>query len=480
MKSNEGAKKTDIIIRFKDALKGGEVEKWEGNFSLLLLGTGIGGCLPPFSKKYNFDFGYWIFCVEDKHGICFCDRSRYIDTTFSAYKKFIGKGDRIAEIVDFNKLWKKANGLYASNTPAALKNLAEAALESLIMQSFDTGRGLIGSTVFSESIDETQIKSYYHQIGGEEDYESFFRHATKPTFSSFTLRADQNILKNPHSPALQYIFCDYYLAPPMAQVSKKIEELISERGGLKKIRAEVDKIQNEINENKKAVDNFRLSLNKEQIILFDFAQTSMYIRDVRKDPLQKMLTVLSNAVREYFSRKGIPVEDAAYALYSDFIHGLYKSPEYSKEITKRKKQSVTVFFSNEEIIFEYGKAKEKARNLFDVMVKDSSSELSGNVAYRGSVKGTVKIILNESDFGKFKKGEILVASMTRPEYVPLMKKAIAIVTDEGGITCHAAIISRELKIPCIIGTKIATRALKDGDEVEVDANRGIVKIIKEQ
>jgi len=68
--------------------------------------------------------------------------------------------------------------------------------------------------------------------------------------------------------------------------------------------------------------------------------------------------------------------------------------------------------------------------------------------------------------------------MTRPEFVPLMKKAAAIITDEGGITSHAAIISREMNIPCIIGTKIATKIFKDGDLVEVDADKGIVKILK--
>jgi pyruvate,water dikinase len=67
--------------------------------------------------------------------------------------------------------------------------------------------------------------------------------------------------------------------------------------------------------------------------------------------------------------------------------------------------------------------------------------------------------------------------MTRPEFVPLMKKASAIVTAEGGITCHAAIVSRELGIPCVIGTKNATKVLKTGDEIEVDAEKGIVKIL---
>lgn len=59
-----------------------------------------------------------------------------------------------------------------------------------------------------------------------------------------------------------------------------------------------------------------------------------------------------------------------------------------------------------------------------------------------------------------------------------MERAATIITDEGGITCHAAIISRELKIPCIIGTKIATQVLKDGDRVEVDANKGIIRILQ--
>jgi pyruvate,water dikinase len=67
--------------------------------------------------------------------------------------------------------------------------------------------------------------------------------------------------------------------------------------------------------------------------------------------------------------------------------------------------------------------------------------------------------------------------MTTPEYVPIMKMASAIVTDEGGISCHAAIVSRELKIPCVIGTKNATKVLKTGDEIEVDAEKGIVKIL---
>lgn len=110
--------------------------------------------------------------------------------------------------------------------------------------------------------------------------------------------------------------------------------------------------------------------------------------------------------------------------------------------------------------------------------KNAISIIKGQIAARGFAKGRVRIIISKSKIKDFKNGEILVSSMTTPEYVPAMKKAKAIITDEGGITCHAAIVSREMKKPCIIGTKIATRVLKDGDFVEVDADKGVVEIIK--
>lgn len=105
-------------------------------------------------------------------------------------------------------------------------------------------------------------------------------------------------------------------------------------------------------------------------------------------------------------------------------------------------------------------------------------EIKGTVANRGLANGRVKIVIESKDLGKVKKGDILVADETDPDFLPAMQKAKAIITDLGGVLCHAAIVSRELKKPCVTGTKIATRVLKDGDLVEVDAERGIVRILK--
>lgn len=107
-------------------------------------------------------------------------------------------------------------------------------------------------------------------------------------------------------------------------------------------------------------------------------------------------------------------------------------------------------------------------------------KFGGVVAWGGfkQISGIVKVVLDEADFPKFKKGKILVTDETSVNFLPLIQKAVAIITDNGGVLCHAAIVSREMKKPCIIGTKIATKVLKDGDLVEIDANEGVVKILK--
>lgn len=124
---------------------------------------------------------------------------------------------------------------------------------------------------------------------------------------------------------------------------------------------------------------------------------------------------------------------------------------------------------------------EKIKKILPKKEKASKiQEIKGMIANPGSVSGVAKIILGSSDFHKFKDGDIIVTTMTSVDFIPLMKRASAFITNEGGITSHAGIISRELNKPCVIGTKIATQVLKDGDLVEVDASAGVVKILKSE
>src|SRR3972149_8876496 len=116
----------------------------------------------------------------------------------------------------------------------------------------------------------------------------------------------------------------------------------------------------------------------------------------------------------------------------------------------------------------YEKSALKDENQLDTPI------LSGASASPGIGTGTVKILKSPKEIAKVKSGDVLVATMTSPDYVPAMKKAVAIVTDEGGLTSHAAIVSRELGIPWVVGTLKATKTLKDNQIVTVDGSKGLV------
>lgn len=125
----------------------------------------------------------------------------------------------------------------------------------------------------------------------------------------------------------------------------------------------------------------------------------------------------------------------------------------------------------------YGDELKSMITVFEQKSVDGEKVVSGRAAFKGKARGTVKIVENTSDLEKVQVGDIIISPETMPEYVVGMKKAAAFVTNMGGITSHAAIVARELKKPCIVGTKNATNIFKDGDMVEVDADEGIVRVV---
>jgi pyruvate,water dikinase len=128
-------------------------------------------------------------------------------------------------------------------------------------------------------------------------------------------------------------------------------------------------------------------------------------------------------------------------------------------------------FTGEKAISFYNKLnlKKAATNI---------NKTNGQCAYAGKARGIARLIFTPDQMNKMHKGDILISQATSPDLIPAMKLAGAIVTNTGGLICHAAITSRELKIPCVVGTGNATEVFKDGDLIEVDATKGIVKLIK--
>jgi len=181
------------------------------------------------------------------------------------------------------------------------------------------------------------------------------------------------------------------------------------------------------------------------------------------------------------ARQKIPPNYAKWVEFLTFKEIKYRQLPEIKELKKRILGYV--FFKDNLIVATDIEKFAQDQNLniidakYDVKTNSKFVKIKGNSACAGKVIGTAKIVFEYTQLKKLKRGDILITSMTTPDFLPAMKRAIAFVTDEGGITCHAAIVSREMKKPCIIGTKIATEVLKDGDKIEVDANNGIIKLL---
>lgn len=222
---------------------------------------------------------------------------------------------------------------------------------------------------------------------------------------------------------------------------------------------------------KSFVSRSRLKLMPWEKQVIELLKINEAIRDKRKQINLIGSYMMFRFIDELAKRRKIKVSLAKRAFWFEFGDLLLNTKKILPRLMKRQ-GFCAGYDQGRSFYLDYLAIKDRSG------LTAGSQEVSGTPAAPGSCKGYVRLVMTGRDFENFKKGEILVTTMTRPEFLPVMKKASAIITDEGGLTCHAAIIAREIKIPCVIGTKNATRLLHNRDLVEVDATRGIIKILK--
>jgi phosphohistidine swiveling domain-containing protein len=158
----------------------------------------------------------------------------------------------------------------------------------------------------------------------------------------------------------------------------------------------------------------------------------------------------------------------------------WASPAVVAQLLKSPKETS---FDNKALVY-YDKKSRKIEVAYGapvVRLKDMltrveyTNELHGVGVHIGKVRGKVTLLKPYERKANIDDGSVIVSKMTTPDLITNMKRAAAVVTDEGGLTSHAAVICRELRIPCVVGTRVATKAFKDNDEVEVDADKGTVR-----
>lgn len=254
---------------------------------------------------------------------------------------------------------------------------------------------------------------------------------------------------------------------------RQIKDMTAQPGGAKGL---LSKMRRDLKDNKAKRDKLikKLEINKKWQDIFtafgDFMVTKIYRRYAQIFAVHHMSAVLKEIAR----RKCLTEKQARFMLPFEIKEMLLKGRYNKKELSKRTKMCAYYGENGYDKIWVGEKAKEILR-VVEKKIDADVKEFHGEIGCPGRARGRVKIIIRAQDMGKMNKGDILVSIATDPDIVPAMKKAAAIVTEQGGVTSHAAIVARELKIPCVIGTKIATRVLRDGDLVEVDADNGTIK-----
>jgi len=260
---------------------------------------------------------------------------------------------------------------------------------------------------------------------------------------------------------------------------KYFQSLIKKRAKLKTLGAQLQRARNYIKNNRRARDKYLQELNFSSAIRcwLEICDQYIFYHDKRKE-LQVRTTYSARLILEEIARRyRFKMNDLEWLWHHEAIGILNGQPVDFKEI-KSRKQCVVALVSYKSFQSWSGMAAKKIKNR---VVKESAKrikELRGRGVAGTVVRARVKVCAGASEaLLKVKRGDILVCPMTLPDYLPALRRARAIITEEGGITCHAAIIAREFNIPCVVGTKIATQILHDGDLVEVDPPRGIVRIL---
>ena len=279
----------------------------------------------------------------------------------------------------------------------------------------------------------------------------------------------------------KYLWLHYTYEGPILELDYFIkiwQGLIREN----KIKLLILETKNRIKKSTRIRNNIikELDFNKKEKQLFNIAKDIVWLKGYRKDCMYYGMYVLDKIAMEIGRRLNLSLRQMRYFCNWEIESALLQKKFNIDELNRRYNFSVIysksdgrpkIFSGEKGIKFLAGLKLEKEKAL-------KVKELKGGTAYPGKAKGRVKIVETVEDMKKMNKGDVLVSETTYPALVPAMKLASAIITNVGGLTCHAAIVARELKIPCVVGAKIATKVLKDGDLVEVDANKGIIKTIK--
>ncbi len=253
------------------------------------------------------------------------------------------------------------------------------------------------------------------------------------------------------------------------------------------LNLEIDKIIKPIlrtkQRQKEIISKYKINANL--VRLLDIQQKLYTMTDERKKVQFQIHHAYHKVLKQLGARYHLTLEELKY-LETEEVATMVKEQTFIKfkKISKNRTKNPLYTITENGKFTHIESSPKTGEKLFKFVentetIKSFSGQVA-NTAKKNILTGRVRIISSSRLAHTIKKGEILVTGMTTPDFVQAMKMAKGIITDEGGITSHAAIVSRELGVPCIIGTKVATQILKTGDLIEVNANTGIIRLLKKK
>ena len=207
--------------------------------------------------------------------------------------------------------------------------------------------------------------------------------------------------------------------------------------------------------------------------LIQIGKDMILMQDIRKKYMMKAAFYLHRHLKTVGQKYNLSPVLMEQTVPSEILNIKRLMPELGEEL-KNRLRSCTITADDRSGIKVYSGQIFPPKGL----QKKARIEIRGQIACGGKSVGRARIVKNVNEIYKVNHGDVMVSPMTSPELMPAVRRCVGIVTDFGGITCHAAIIAREFNIPCIVGTAVATIKIHDYDLVEVDADQGIVRVLE--
>ncbi len=498
-------KKEDEIIKFQKYLKESEFDIQSARSFLMFIGHALNSYSNNAHKVFGFNYPqmlyfknnhFWqIVNLKDLREVALKIYAEYEknENIFDAYYK---ESEKIA-----NKIELLKNGFKKENYKKSFQEFMKLSSELVLYFIPGEDKGQVVEQILKKEL----IKTYDINPSEVDDILAILTHTeSRSIFSKMeteflnlcrVYKKDGNDSKNFKNAVISYINKYYYKDTDFTESKELTFESILEKVKHKIKNSKKDEIDNEY---KNIIYTHEEKLRKKETLFSKYDFSASVIDKINY--LEKLSDWVNNRRKEimikYYAYYMIRFINCVSVYENIDMNDLFiYSPEEMMDLLKTGKKlniedintknegRFIVYSQKAKHSFEFNSEESKKMfKLCNYKKQDFSDSFKGSVASLGDrknkkIQGTAKVILNPKD-ATIKENEILVTSMTRPDFIHLMKDSMAIITNEGGISSHAAIVAREMQKPCIIGTRIATQTIKSGDLVELNLDNGIVTILK--